>query len=717
MKKILSLFISALLLFSAGMTANRAVAAGNGEAVLRNNRFQLSVASDGELTVTDGESETPIHSRLAAAGEDQISSASALMLMKSELAIEYYSISDSLISNNSLSAYSSEAEVSVRQGKKEIRVKYNFKNISIRFDLCYTLSDSYFSASVDLNSIKEYGDNGLLAVTLLPALSAGSGEEEGGILVPDGSGAWIRFDNGSEQEYHAPVYGEEISADRSMKRSNSSDIRLPVFGIQKENGGMFAIIESGDAIAEISAASRNAKQNYNYVNSSARIRHTYQKSMFTANDKTNSTAYAKILMTKGIKRYTVRYYPLKSGEGYTDMAAIYRDYLTKEKGLKTQVQKPVLNVDLVGAIDVKANFLGFTYYKSRALTNYQTAQKILKKLKKLGIDRIGVRYIGWNNNGVTNQKVLKTLSPMGILGGKRELEQLNAFAKKEKINMVYEVESLRFYRDGNKYKVSSPFNEKLSFSRYLRSVYARDIGKRSWFLLSAKYLEQTVPSIEKSAEKLGLDRLCFSSLTNSVYSDFNAKSTLTAGEMAKTVSGLLKKSGSVTLSGESANAYAIPYLSKIYAAPSYTSGYEIFDEEIPFYQIVLHGVIDLTGESQFVSDDREINFLKAVEVGSQLLYTGIGASTEEIVDTDYDELYGTEYKLWAQDAADRFARYQKLLEKIYDSVIVSHRALQTNVFETEYENGVRVIVNYNDFEIMVDGIQIGKSDFTERVVS
>lgn len=689
----------------------------NEEAVLSNDRFRLSVSTDGELSVTDAKNGFTIGSRSAYAAKDTVGFAPVVMLMRSELVLDYYMFSDALTSNISQRAYSNEATVAIQSDENEIRVQYDFQNIAICLDVCYSLSDSYFSAGIDLGSIDEYGENGLLSVTLLPALFAGSGEEDGGILVPDGSGAWIRFHNGAEQEYNAPVYGEELAADNSMKRSNNRTIRLPVFGIQKEDGSVFAVIDSGDTVAEISAASRNARHDYNYVNSTVRIRSTYEKSMFTANDKTSSTAYAKNIMITGMERYSVRYYPLEKDAGYVEMAAVYRDYLQKEKGLTTQVKEPVLNVDLIGAIDVKANLAGVTYYKPRALTKYRTAQEILEELEKRGIDQIGVRYIGWNNNGVTNENVLKSLSPMGELGGKGDLKKLNAYAEEQKITVTYDVEPLRFYSGSNKYKISSPFNERLSFSRYLRSVYAKDIAKRSWFLLSAKQLNQTMPSVFKSAQSLDLKNLSLSSLTNVVYSDFNAKSVVTAGEMAETVSDLLREQSAFVISGEDANAYTIPYLSKIYAAPSYTSGFEVFDEEIPFYQIALHGVVDMTAESQFISDDREINFLKAVEVGSQLLYTGIGVSTEEIVDTDYDYLYGTDYTLWAQDAADRYQRYQKLLEKVYDSVIVAHRALQPDVFETEYENGVRVIVNYNDYEVNVDGIRIGKTDYTERGVS
>lgn len=42
---------------------------------------------------------------------------------------------------------------------------------------------------------------------------------------------------------------------------------------------------------------------------------------------------------------------------------------------------------------------------------------------------------------------------------------------------------------------------------------------------------------------------------------------------------------------DSANAYALPYVSHITNVPLSSSHFDVFDEDIPFYQLVMHGVI------------------------------------------------------------------------------------------------------------------------------
>lgn len=679
---------------------------------IENSSLKLNVESDGAVSLTDKNSSVTVYSRNPYAKTDGYSLNSNIMQMNSEVAVDYYNVKDAISSEQSSTAYSKDAQVKVSSKDKYIAVNYNFSQYNLSFDLKYSIKDNYLGVDIDIKSFKEKGDYRLNSITLLPGLMSGTGNDSGYIFVPDGCGGLINFNNNSTTGYSADVYGEDISLNEELKKNVVETIRMPLFGINKNGTCMLAIIDSGDTAARISAASKNNDNFYNYVNTTLLVRNTFSKSMFGKKASDKSEAYSKNLLTKGMDKFSVRYYFCPQNSGYTQMASIYRDYLTEEKGLAKKISEPVVNIDLIGAIDVKANFLGFTYYKKKPLTTYSEALEYVKKIKDYGISDVSYRYLGWNNNGITNNSVSKKVSPIGVLGGSKDLKKLNSYLNENNIQIDYDVDMLRFYRGNKKYKVSSPFNETLSFSRYLRSVYSKDINKRSWYMLTAKYLSDNAKSVFNSAEKSGVNNLSLSSVTNSLYSDYNRKSQFTRENMKNEVIKTLSTS-KLKLNGETANAYAVPYLSKIYLTPSYTSGYNIIDSEIPFYQIVLHGLVDLTGESQFVSNNRNVNYLKAVETGSQLLYTGMASSSSEIVDTDYDYLYGTDFELWMEDALSKYKEYYPLLKKIYDSKIADHKEIQDNVFCTVYENGVKVIVNYNEFEVDVEGNKISSYGFKE----
>lgn len=725
-RRLLAVLLSAVLIISlvpvsAVVSAEGITTSAEGGYMMENDALKLQVAEDGTITVTEKATGVSYNSKNAFAENDNYSSGSMKKKMKSEAVIDCYFTKDALTSVTEASAYSCDAEITVAEENGKIKVSYDFVDMSVRFAVLYAVGKDNFEASIDLKSLEEYGDYSVARINLLPGFGSGTGNDNGYIFVPDGSGALINFNNNADMTYRDYVYGKEASEIEKLKKINTEKIYMPVFGMIKNGSGFVAIIKEGDAIAEIIADSKNANQFYNAVSSIVDLRYTFATNLFadaSGDNKVNSsTAYSRIPLTDGLDSYTVEYHFLSGGKAnYVGMAEKYREYLINEKGLEKTVSEPVLNVDLVGAIDAKANFLGFSYFKPYALTEYSQVETIITALKEKGIDDIGVRYIGWNNNGVTNKKILTKVKTIGVLGSKKDLKALNSYAEENGIDITYDIEFIKFMSGRKKYAVSSPFKEKINFWPYLRSVYATDNRKRSWYILSSEFWGKNFSSIKKSLTKLSIDDISLSMLTNSIYSDFNSDRMNTKLDVVNVAVKLLEDSkDKFSIKGESANAYTIPYLSKIYKAPTYTSGYHIFDEEIPFYQIVLHGYTDLTASPQYTSDNRQINYLKAIETGSQLLYTGMAAETKEIVDTDYDYLYGTNYKLWMNDAAEKYAKYQPLLEKIYDSKIVSHRALQKDVYETTYENGVSVIVNYNNEAVEVEGKKIEKYDFYERV--
>lgn len=137
----------------------------------------------------------------------------------------------------------------------------------------------------------------------------------------------------------------------------------------------------------------------------------------------------------------------------------------------------------------------------------------------------------------------------------------------------------------------------------------------------------------------------------------------------------------------------------------------MFDEEIPFYQIVFHGYITMTVAPMAQSIDARMNLLKAVESGSELLYGGMYEDASAVTGTRYDHLYSTQYGLWLDDAAETAARYRPLLEKVYKQTITAHQQLSPDVMMTTFEDGTQVIVNYSRAKATVNGISIEALDY------
>ena len=98
----------------------------------------------------------------------------------------------------------------------------------------------------------------------------------------------------------------------------------------------------------------------------------------------------------------------------------------------------------------------------------------------------------------------------------------------------------------------------------------------------------------------------------------------------------------------------------------------------------------------------------------ELLYNGIFADSSTLTGTAFDYLYSSDYGLWIDDAAEKYAAYTPLLNRIYDSQIISNTTIAEGVKKTVYQNGVTVYVNYTRETVTVDNVTVEPQGFAYR---
>ena len=119
-----------------------------------------------------------------------------------------------------------------------------------------------------------------------------------------------------------------------------------------------------------------------------------------------------------------------------------------------------------------------------------------------------------------------------------------------------------------------------------------------------------------------------------------------------------------SLSFDCANAYVFTYAERIFNAPNSSSRKRIYDGEVPFYQILLHGYVALTSPYLNQCATQNAAFLRAVETGSEPAYMVMYEDSSVVNDTDYSELYGTTFSMLKSDILDTYGKYSELLKKI-----------------------------------------------------
>ncbi len=371
-----------------------------------------------------------------------------------------------------------------------------------------------------------------------------------------------------------------------------------------------------------------------------------------------------------------------------------------------------MHLNVYQSIAKTTAFLGFKYDKQVALTTYDQTVEILKELKSAGVNDITAKLIGWSNSGVDNKKLPTNIKYLSVLGGKKDYTSLVSFAKEQSIDLSADVNLAYAKKISRKNALQSYFNKLLNKFQYRNSVYT-ERRETALLLANADAITSTADKFINKYGKTGLSSASLSSLGSYAYTNFSAKNSQSRKYMIDSVKQVLenyKNEGySVTL--DSANAYTFAYADVITCAPMASSGYEMFDYDIPFYQLVLQGYITLTTESLTQSVDGSLAYLFAVTTGTEPLYNTFYEDADILQESLYDYLYSSTFSWWGKAAAEKYIRYSELLGEIYNQKIVAYSEIAPNVIKTEYENGVAVYVNYGEKAVTVDGEKIAAEDY------
>ncbi|HCA30659.1 MAG TPA: hypothetical protein DEP23_14470 [Ruminococcaceae bacterium] len=676
---------------------------------MKNGIFAVKNKASGKIWYS-----TPNDSQL-----DEWSKGPRKMLMRSQLAVQYIYRGDQLSMSqpeeaNSQAGCVSNDTVNVKKLKNGIRVVYDFTELDIIIPVEYTLEKDYLNASVMVREIQEKGDCLVTSIQLLPSFGAGNWEDEGYLLIPDGCGALVRYNSGKNVgTYDKPVYGDELSTVEEYKERRWESVRLPVFGAVNNGNGFLGIITQGEAEASIVGVNGHEESGYNAVSSRFTYRSLSKMILFSQNWDNRQPLYRSSDIYLKSQTYQVRYYFLNAkNSSYTGMATRYRKYLTEEKGLRKQNKTPAINLDLYGSVEKPTSFFGIKYMKKLSLTTYQQAEENIEKLRSAGMSSIHIRYLGWQNAGALNARLPRKASPMSILGGKTKWKALLNFAVKNEVELYPDTDLILHREGASKDAVKTAFGKTVYQQDYLRSVGAVKLGVEGLRLATPVAAESVADKYLRSFQKMHCPTISLSTIGDRLYSSLSSRSFSTREDMQQSVLRILDtyKAAGLEIMLEQANAYAVPYASKIINAPSSCSGYDMFDEEIPFYQIVFHGIVPMTSAPMLQSDSR-VNFLKTVETGSELLYAGIHNHSSVLTDTRFDHLYSTTVSFWLEDAEEQYIQYHPILEKIYGMQIVAHETLRDYVTQTTFEGGIRVYVNYGDQAVTVNKMTVPPMGF------
>ncbi len=734
MKRLLSIVLTITLLLSCCVLALPVASAAPatldapGSFTLIDENANLALYLDyttGIFGVMNQKTGTVWYSNPADRADEAIAITEGKEELNTQVAVKYLTASFSSYTVNS-----NRASFVTEHNGDDLILSFFFNEPSMNFiiPIKLTLQEEYLRVELMIDKIKELGTSKVLEVNLFQFFGAAGLNDTGYAVLTDGTGSLMEFNKSIPNAYEFGVesecvyYGENPTETARQSGFNWNEpFRLPVYGMVKNGEAYMNIIESGASACELHAYVSRFKNSYNAVYPSINIRDTQVRTNFAGK------AGAGFYYTDELpENYVGRFYFLNGEDAdYVGIAEKYREYLIENNGM-TAVKDGIsnsLNISLYGAVKRAKHFLGIPYTGVDPLTTFSEAEELVDRLVADQIDKVYINYLGWADGGL-DSTLETSFDPERKLGRKNAVDSL--ISKVDGISNYY----LTFDLD-----LQSFYSESADVKKFKNTAYGLDSSPVTMFktgLSTAGSLDKS--SISKqlihpgnmfgyaeafmnNAAKKAIKSFSFNSVGDTLYCAYNLQNLVTRDEAAVIMHEIFTaareqvgETGIVnTLGG---NAYAAPYVDNIVDAPVYASHNNIALDEIPFYQIVFRGYVNLAGCAVNMNSEQDDLILKLAETGMSLYYQVMDAESTAFQDTDYSGAYACELDDHYDDMVANYKRLKTVYDAVGSSMITDYQIVSDDVRITTFSNGAVVYVNHGEEVVTINGVAINAEDFT-----
>ena len=648
---------------------------------------------------------------------------------QSDLIVQYHNTSYVTNQVNSYTGAIKKGDFTWELIENGVAIRYYFPKQGFVIPVQYVLEEDCLAASIISEGIEEevWEDpdtdpekkQSVMNVALLPFMGAAGSDDEGYLIIPDGSGALIHFNNGRTGAaiYQQDVYGRDDALTIRKAATTTYDVNMPLFGIVRNGRALMAVVENGDYQAQLNAMVNGQLTGYSNAYFAAQYIHMEANTIMPGSEHSTDVMLPTNTF-RDMGNFTVRYYPLAAENAtYADVAAAYRAQL----GLKESIADAATQqLEMVASIPSIDTFLGVPYESVRVLTSYEQAAQTLRDFAAEGLNDLTLRYTGWSKQSVRG-KMVTGLDLDKRLGGKKAFDGLRQAVKETGAEMVLAVDLIDIYEDGNGYwslfaATDSVNSTAKQVPEFLQSTGYQDPEGKPWYLLSP---DKVPEAARKLAENLSgqVEGISLSVLGNTVYSSFGKTGISRTSAGAYWTDALKTLSGSMqNLSARTASSYAFPYIQQVDSAPCASSRFEVTDTEIPFYQMVTHGAMVLYTEP--VNEDGNVRkaLLRAIEYGMYPSWRVIAGDTALLSGTDYASWHAASLDAWREEIKNTAAWMAPL--GVYAGMqMTGHEQVTATLSVTTYANGDMVLVNYGSEDAEHLGVTVPALGYAIKEVS
>lgn len=589
-----------------------------------------------------------------------------------------------------------------------IKIKYYFNDVQIMIPVEYVLREDSMAVTVKPSEILEGSRFNAVSVKINPYWCGNDNDDENAYMFyPSGSGAIVSNETVSSAgtTLEEPVYGFDPAMVRYNLESTGKEIRMPVYGAKTGDTAICAIIEQTPESANIGTKVGATSTGKSSVYASYQLRgYSVNKAQSLNNGKYNIDVYS---LSPCDKDMTIGFYPLQGDKAnYSGMAETYKNYLKKSGKLGELTDDSPLNLTFVGGVMINKSFFGIPYTDLVAATTIGEAQTIIGDVKDGTGSKISAKLVGFGTTGVELGGYAGGMKINKNLGKLKDLDALSKYCDGNNVDLYFDFDLMKLKSNSGGFSTTfdTAYNSVLKTAvAYKYNVATRaHIANTSYNLLTRPLLFKGAEKLMKKTAKWNLPGVSIGDLGCSAYSDYSTETTeyYVKGQMPEDVTKVAEMlSDKYKVASADANDYAALVSDVVFNAPMVSSQYIIFEQDVPFYQMVFKGYVPLTGESANMAVNPNTHKLQTVESGVGLSYVVINKYYNEFIDYSGYYFYGSEYEGIKDDIKATYGELKDYYAAINGAEIVAHNILESGLRETVFSNGVKAYVNYTDAEL------------------
>lgn len=589
----------------------------------------------------------------------------------------------------------------------------DFTNVKIKFDLQVYLEGNDLVVEIPYDSIVEYdpklfeaGNKDVLIneILIYPFLGAIEKADNGYIVIPDGSGAIVSLNEVPKYRlnYSAPVYGKDLGFTETTEVTSLNvtmikplaRITLPIYGIihEVDNTGLLVISESGANYATYNYVSRDVTTPYYQSYFTYSYRTAYKQFQSRVDKNQHILGFQRVPNIFDLKQ---RYVLLDGNEAnYVGLAKTYRDYLVKNNELKDRIQEPQYRTKF----DIIGNEIeqGILWNKNVPTTQYEDVVKIIKEVQTLGLTKLDVTY-----KAFAKGKMSYRFDVMGRLGGNNDFKDMLDFFDKEDIDFSYYVDYIRTYKQSKHtaMRLNRKAMQELNYS-YMFAYY---------YINNTIELPELIEKDLKKYHKYDITELALDGFKDALYTHTDKKRNVhfsVENQTAIYEALQILQDNNIRTSIYNPDAYLYRYVNKYLDAPLSSSELLFVTATIPLVELIVSGYLPLYAPYLNFTSSETDTLLRLVEYGVNPCYVLSGENTYKLKYTNSSNIYVSNIA----SLKERIKTYDEFLQPALSSIsgyeLVNHYFYQSGVTVSTFSNGITVIVNYNDYDVQYNGLNI-----------